>query len=95
MWFIAIGCLLLLLKLAGLTVVATWPWWWIWIPFGLAALWWFIADASGLTKQREADKETARTEARRERHLDNMGLSFKKRRGGSTPGKPRVPTDER
>jgi small Trp-rich protein len=95
MWFLGIGCLLLLLKLAGLTVVATWSWVWIWTPFGLAALWWFIADTSGLTKQREVEKERVRVKARRERHLDNMGLNFKKRRDGSTPGKSRAPTDDR
>jgi len=94
MWFIGIGCLLILLKLAELTAVATWSWLFILMPFGLAFLWWIIADASGLTKKREAEREKARVEARRERHLENMGLSFKKRRG-STPGKSRVPTDDR
>lgn len=97
MWFVAIGCILLLLKLADLTAVAQWSWLWIWTPFGLAAIWWIIADKTGYTKRRESEKEAARVEARRERHLENMGLSFKGKRGhrGSTPGKPRVPTDDR
>jgi len=95
MWFIAIGCVLLALKLAGLTRVAELSWWWIWVPFALAAIWWFIADKSGLTKQREAERERRRVEARRERHLDNMGLLFKRKGSrGSTVGKPRVKTDD-
>ncbi|WP_395703532.1 TIGR04438 family Trp-rich protein [Aquabacterium sp.] len=95
MWFVVLGCLLSLLKLAGLTRVADWGWLWVLSPFAVAAIWWLIADAIGLTKQREADKERERVAARRERHLENMGLSFKNKRRGSTPGKPRVPTDER
>lgn len=96
MWFVGIGCLLLALKLAGLTRVAELSWFWVLLPFGLAAVWWFIADKSGLTKQRESDRERRRVEERRERHLENMGLLFKRKGGrGSAVGKPRVPTDER
>ncbi|NRF69995.1 TIGR04438 family Trp-rich protein [Aquincola sp. S2] len=93
MWFVAVGCLLVLLKWADLTPVANWGWLWVLSPFAAAAVWWIIADATGFTKQRESDKEQRRVEARRERHLDNMGLNLKKRRGGTT-GKPRVPTDD-
>lgn len=93
MWFVGLGCLLVLLKWAELTVVATWAWWIVLSPFALAAVWWVIADATGFTKAREAEREDRRVAARRERHLDNMGLNLK--RGRSTPGKPRVPTDDR
>jgi small Trp-rich protein len=97
MWIVVVGCLLVLLKFAGLTAVAEWHWLVVLSPFGVAALWWLIADATGFTKSREAEKEKARVEKRRERHLENMGLLFKKGRGGrgSTVGKPRVPTDDR
>lgn len=95
MWFVVLGCLLTLLKLAGVTAVAGWSWLWVLAPFAAAAVWWVIADATGLTKQREADKERARVAARRERHLDAMGLSFKKKKNGrSVVGKPRVETDD-
>lgn len=96
MWFVVLGCLLVLLKWAGLTAVAEWGWLWVLSPFAVAALWWLVADATGLTKQRESEKEKRRVEKRRERHLENMGLLFKKKGSrGSTPGKARVPTDER
>lgn len=92
MWFVALGCLLVLLKWADLTAVAGWSWWIVLAPFAAAAIWWIIADATGYTKAREAEREDRRVTARRERHLDNMGLSFKRR--GSTTGKARVPTDK-
>jgi small Trp-rich protein len=92
MWFVAIGCLLVLLKWANLTAVATWSWLWVLSPFAVAAIWWLIADATGYTKKREAEREQRRVEARRERHLDNMGLNLKRR--GSTTGKPRVSTED-
>jgi small Trp-rich protein len=91
MWFVAIGCLLVLLKWAGLTAVGNWSWPIVLSPFALAAIWWVIADKTGYTKAREADREKRRVEARRERHLDNMGFKFK---GGRGSGKPRVPTDD-
>ena len=91
MWVVALGCLLVLLKWADLTAVAGWSWWLVLAPFAAAAIWWIIADATGYTKAREAEREDRRVAARRERHLENMGLSFKRR--GSTPGKARVPTE--
>ncbi|MBI5257236.1 MAG: TIGR04438 family Trp-rich protein [Burkholderiales bacterium] len=94
MWFIAIGCLFVALKLADLTMVAQWSWLWILLPFGLAAVWWFIADQTGLTKQREAEREARRVADRRERHLENMGLSFKRRHGSATGKAARPPADK-
>lgn len=87
MWFVALGCLFVLLKWAGLTVVAAWSWWWVLLPFLLAAVWWVVADATGYTKAREAEREERRVAARRERHLDNVGLNLK--RGRSSGNKPR------
>jgi small Trp-rich protein len=91
MWFVGLGCLLVLLKWADLTAVAGWSWWIVLAPFAAAAIWWIIADATGYTKARESEREDRRVAERRERHLENMGLSFKRR--GSTPGKARVPTE--
>ena len=91
MWFVGLGCLLVLLKWADLTAVAGWSWWIVLAPFAAAAIWWIIADATGYTKAREAEREDRRVAERRERHLENLGLSFKRR--GSTPGKARVPTE--
>ena len=91
MWFVGLGCLLVLLKWADLTAVAGWSWWIVLAPFAAAAIWWIIADATGYTKARESEREDRRVAERRERHLENLGLSFKRR--GSTPGKARVRTD--
>ena len=91
MWFVGLGCLLVLLKWADLTAVVGWSWWIVLAPFAAAAIWWIIADATGYTKARESEREDRRVAERRERHLENMGLSFKRR--GSTPGKARVPTE--
>jgi small Trp-rich protein len=60
MWFVALGCILVLLKWAGLTVVAGWSWWIVLAPFALAAIWWIIADATGYTKARQAEREDRR-----------------------------------
>ena len=92
MWFVGLGCILVLLKWAELTIVASWSWWIVLAPFGAAAIWWWIADATGYTKAREAEREDRRVSARRERHLENLGLSFKGR--GTPTGKPRVPPDQ-
>ncbi|NUP85133.1 MAG: TIGR04438 family Trp-rich protein [Burkholderiaceae bacterium] len=91
MWFVVIGCLLVLLKIAGVTFVADWNWLLVLAPFALAAIWWVVADATGYTKRREAEREDERVRARRERHLDNMGLNLKR---GRPTGKPRVPSDD-
>ena len=91
MYFVVIGVLLLVMKVAEFGVVAEWSWWGILSPFAAAVVWWAWADATGYTKARQAEREDRRVAARRERHLDNMGLSFKRR--GSTPGKARLPTD--
>ena len=91
MWFVVIGCLLVLLKIAGVTFVANWNWLLVLAPFALAAIWWVVADATGYTKRREAEREDERVRARRERHLDNMGLHAQR---GRPTGTPRAPSDD-
>jgi len=51
MWFLAIGLVLLVMKLAEVGPGADWPWWGVAIPFGLAAAWWAWAwtSAAGVT----------------------------------------------
>lgn len=73
MLFIAIGVILLLLKVAGIAPVAEWSWLYVLAPFGLAAAWWAYADASGLTKKREIDRMEARKEARRHKAMEAIG----------------------
>ncbi len=81
MVFLGIGVLLLALKYLEIGMVATWDWWIIFVPFGLAVAWWSWADASGYTKRKAMEEEDARRKERIERNRDAMGmLSSKKKR---------------
>jgi small Trp-rich protein len=80
MWFVVIGCLLLAMKLAEYGFAAAWSWGWILLPFGLAVAWWTFADSVGLTKQREMDKLEERKHERRRRHMEALGLNWRRDR---------------
>ncbi|HVQ03909.1 MAG TPA: TIGR04438 family Trp-rich protein [Burkholderiaceae bacterium] len=80
MWFVGIGCLLLVMKLADFGFAATWSWLWILAPFGLAMLWWAFADGSGLTMRRAMDKMEERKHERRRRHMEALGLNWRRDR---------------
>lgn len=79
MWFLSIGIVFLILKTQELTVVATWPWWVILAPFGLAAAWWTYADASGYTKRKAMEREDARAQARIDRQREATGTGRKRK----------------
>jgi len=79
MWFLGLGLLLVVLKLQELTVVATWPWWGVLTPFGLAAAWWSWADYSGYTKRKVVEQENKRVKARVDRQRQAMGLPPKRK----------------
>ena len=76
---VIVGVLLLAAKMAEFGPFATWSWWIILAPFGLAVLWWEFADSSGWTKRREMDKMEARKVNRRQRMMESMGLGTKRR----------------
>jgi small Trp-rich protein len=78
MLFVVAGCLLLAMKLAEYGFAADWSWLTILSPFGLAVAWWTFADASGLTKRREMDKLEERKHERRRRHMDALGLNWRR-----------------
>lgn len=80
MLFVAIGVILLVLKLVGVAPVADWDWLYVLSPFGLAVAWWAYADASGLTKKREIDRMEARKEARRNKAMEAIGTLPKKKK---------------
>lgn len=67
MYLLGLGCLLLVLKLAEFGPVALWSWWWVLLPFGLAALWWAWADATGYTQRKAMRREDQRRQERQER----------------------------
>lgn len=82
MYFVVIGSLLLLMKVADLGPVGLWSWGWVLAPFGLAVVWWVYADATGYTKRREIDKMEQRKQDRRTQNLVSLGMDAKGRRGG-------------
>jgi len=77
MILIAIGVILLAAALAGVEPVATWSWWAIATPFGLAAAWWVLADALGWTQRAAQDRAETRIDERRDRTRVAMGLDAK------------------
>jgi small Trp-rich protein len=71
---VVIGVLLLLAKYFEFGPFATWSWWVILAPFGLAVLWWEFADSSGWTKKREMNKMEQRKLDRREKAMEALGM---------------------
>jgi small Trp-rich protein len=87
MYFIVLGVVLLVMKIAEFGPVATWSWFGVLAPFVLAAAWWAWADASGWTKRREMEKMEAKKRQRRIDNLDKLGMDAKGRRGRSESAK--------
>jgi small Trp-rich protein len=80
MWFLAIGLVLLLLKLAAVAPVAEWSWLIVLAPFALAAAWWGWADKHGYTQKKAMERMDERKAARREKALEALGQSDKQRK---------------
>jgi small Trp-rich protein len=78
MLLLGLGLILLALKYLEIGPVATWSWWWVLAPFGLAALWWIWADWSGYTKRKAVERENARKQARLDKAREDLGLGTKK-----------------
>lgn len=72
MYLLALGVIFLLLKLAGVSVVAGWEWWQVLIPLGLAVVWWTWADRSGYYARRQMEKMDARKKARIDKHKQDL-----------------------
>jgi small Trp-rich protein len=85
MLFVLIGLALCGLKAAEIGPFAAWSWWAVLSPFALAAVWWFIADSTGLTKKRAIDRMDDRKAARRKRDMEALGLDTRKR--GAAPSR--------
>ena len=80
MWFVVIGCVLLLMKMADFGFAATLSWLWVLTPFGLAVVWWAIADGTGMTMRRAMDKMEERKHERRRRQMEALGLDWRRDR---------------
>jgi len=80
MYAVILGVLLLAAKMAEIGPTASWPWWVVLAPFGIALLWWEFADGTGWTKRRAMDKLEARKDQRREKALEALGLGTRRQR---------------
>ena len=86
MYLVIVGVALIVMNLAGIGPVAHWTWtltgdlWMFALPFGLAAVWWFWADVSGLNKRREMEKMEQRKRDRRKENLAALGMDTRARR---------------
>lgn len=84
MWLVVLGVVAVGLKLAGLGFVGDLSWWWVLSPFALAAVWWQVADSTGITQRRAMERAEKRAADRRESHFEAMGLRPGKGRKGTT-----------
>lgn len=80
MYLLGLGLVLLGMKYLGVGPVATWDWWLVLVPFGLAVLWWAWADWSGYTKRKAMERENARRQARIDSNREALGTGPKKKR---------------
>lgn len=87
MAFLLLGLALLAMKFTEFGPVATWSWWVVLTPFGLAVVWWAWADSTGLTQRRAIAKMERRKSERRQRDMEALGLTTQRdkraRRAGS------------
>jgi len=95
MWFVVIGVLLVVLKLADFGPPAAWSWWAIVSPFFAAVAWWAYADSTGLTKKREMDKLEDRKQERRRKSLEALGIDRDKQKLADAASRARRAAAER
>ena len=79
MYLLLVGIVLLAMKYLEIGAVATWPWWVVLAPFGLASLWWWWADATGYTKKKAMEKMDKRKQDRINKQRDAMGMGPKRK----------------
>jgi small Trp-rich protein len=73
--FLIIGVLLLAGKLADFGPMGQWSWWIVLAPFGMATVWWAIADKLGFTQRKAMQRMDDRKEKRRTEAMDALGLN--------------------
>ena len=74
MYALLLGVFLILLKYLEIGPVATWSWWWVLSPLGVAVAWWAWADASGYTKRKAMEKMDQRKQDRINKHKQALGM---------------------
>jgi small Trp-rich protein len=80
MYLLGLGLILLAMKVLEFGPVATWDWWMVFVPFGLAIAWWSWADSSGYTKRKAMEIEVARRKARIDKNREAIGTGISKKR---------------
>lgn len=75
MYLLMAGVVLTLMKFLEVGPVATWDWWMVLLPYGLASAWWAWADSTGYTKKKAMEREDARRRQRIEKNKEAMGTS--------------------
>ena len=80
MYLLGLGVILLAMKYFEFGPVATWDWWVVLAPFGLAVLWWAWADSSGYTKRKAMEREGRRRQDRINRSKTAIGTMARKKR---------------
>jgi len=82
MLFLIVGVLAVLLKWLGVEPVASASWFWVLLPFGLAAAWWAWADGTGYTQRKAMQRMDEKKAARREKVMEALGqLDRNKKKG--------------
>ena len=79
MYLLGLGLVLLAMKYLEIGPVATWSWWLVLTPFGLAVLWWAWADWSGYTKKKAMERDDARRQTRIDKTRKALGMLSKKK----------------
>ena len=77
MYLLGLGLILMVMKYMEYGAVATWSWWTVLAPLGLAVAWWAWADASGYTRRKAMERELKRKEKRLERQREALGAAGK------------------
>ncbi len=80
MAFLLLGIALLLAKYLGWSALEEVSWWWLLIPFGLAAAWWSWADMSGYTKRKRFQQMEDRKSERLKKLKQNLSAGGQDRR---------------
>ena len=79
MYFLGIGIVLLAMKYLEYGPVASWSWFLVLAPFGLAVVWWAWADASGFTRRKAMEREDKRRQDRIDKNRTAIGTERKRR----------------
>jgi small Trp-rich protein len=79
MYFLGLGLVLMAAKWLEYGPVAAWSWWWVLLPFALAAAWWSWADYSGYSKRKAMEREDKRRDDRRARTKKALDANFTNR----------------